>query len=89
MLYSWWEPVYYYNPDVPFAQLQEKLERFVGFVDNVGDVFCFKVVTATEEVITRSVLHSANSTINSNNNHLMLIRMRILVMLIPLPRMGR
>ena len=67
MLYSWWEPVYYYDPDVPFPESREKLGRFAGFVDNVGDAFCFKVVTVdTEEVIYHSVLRSAITSTNSN-----------------------
>mmetsp|Transcript_21450 Transcript_21450/g.24850 ORF Transcript_21450/g.24850 Transcript_21450/m.24850 type:complete len:243 (-) Transcript_21450:75-803(-) len=67
MLFTWWEPVYYYDPDVPFPESREKIGRFAGFVDNVGDAFCFKVVTAdTEEVIYRSVLRSALDDDNKN-----------------------
>ena len=67
LLYKWWEPVYYYDADMPFPQSREKLGRFAGFADNVGDSFCFKVVTAdTEEVIYRSVLRSATDVNNPN-----------------------
>ena len=68
LLYRWWElVVYYYDADVPFPQSREKLGRFAGFADNVGDAFCFKVVTSdTEQVIYRSVLRSALDKGNSN-----------------------
>lgn len=44
MLFTWWEPVYYYDADVPFPESREKLGRFAGCADNVGDAFCFKIV---------------------------------------------
>ena len=67
LLYCWWETVYYYDADLPFPQSREKLGRFAGFADNVGDAFCFKVVTSdTEQVIYRSVLRSALDKGNSN-----------------------
>ena len=59
-LYTWWEPVYYYDPDIPFPESHEKHGRFAGFVDDLGDDFCFKVITVdTEEIIYQSVLCSA------------------------------
>lgn len=52
---------------MPFPQYCEKTACFAGFADNVGDAFCFKVVTAdTEEVVYRPVLHSALDTANDN-----------------------
>ena len=66
-LFTWWELVYYYNPDIPFPKSREKIGRFAGFVDDVGDAFCFKMVTAdTEEVLYRSVLRSALDDGNQN-----------------------
>ena len=59
--------MYYYDPDVPFPESREKLGCFADFVDDIGDTFCFKVVTAdTEEVIYRSVLRSALDNGNQN-----------------------
>ena len=67
LLYRWWESVYYYDADMLFPKSREKLRRFAGFADNVGDAFCFKVVTSdTEQVIYRSVLCSALDKGNSN-----------------------
>ena len=68
LLYLWWEPVYYYDPDVPFPELREKLGPFADFADDIGDAFYFKVVTSdTEQVIYRSVLWS---TLNNRNGNL-------------------
>ena len=67
LLYQWWEPVYYYDPDMPFPDSRERLGHFAGFADDVGDSFCFKIVsTDTEQVIYRSVLRSALDDNNPN-----------------------
>ena len=67
LLYQWWEPIYYYASDIPFHESREKLGHFAGFVDNVGDSFCFKIVSAdNDQILYRSVLRSALDTTNSN-----------------------
>ena len=66
-LFTWWEPVYYYDQDLPFPDSREKIGRLAGFADVFGDAFCFKVVTVdTQEVIYRSVLRSATDEGNKN-----------------------
>ena len=62
MQYEFWEPVYYLISDKQEfpSQTQEKLGRFVGISENVGDSMTFKVLTNdTEKVIHRSSLRSA------------------------------
>ena len=52
---------------MPFPESREKLGHFAGFVDNVGDSFCFRIVTAdNSQILYRSVLRSALDTNNSN-----------------------
>ena len=59
--------MYYYDSDATFPQSREKFGCFAGFADNVGDVFCLKVVARdTEKVFYRSVLRSALDHGNSN-----------------------
>ena len=67
LLYQWWEPVYYYSNDMPFPESREKLGHFAGFVNNVGDSFCFQIVsTDNSQILYRSVLRSALDTDNPN-----------------------
>ena len=57
----------YYDSDVPFSGSRELQGKFAGFADNVGDAFCFCIVTDdTEEVIYRLVLRSALDEANLN-----------------------
>ena len=50
-----------------FPESREKLGHFAGFVDNVGDVFCFQIVSADNSQFRyRSVLRTALDTSNPN-----------------------
>ena len=65
--FEFFEPVYYYDPSVPFPASKECLGHFVGIAENVGDTMTFKVLTDdTQEVIARSTIRSATlgATVN-------------------------
>ena len=66
--FRWWEPVYYLDDDGGFpSQSKEKLGRWVGVAENVGDVLTWWVLTDdTKKVIPRSVLRSALDGKNPN-----------------------
>ena len=52
---------------MPFPESREKLGHFAGFVDDVGDSFCFKIVSTDDnQILYRSVLRSALDTANPN-----------------------
>jgi len=52
---------------MPFPESREKLGHFAGFVDNVGDSFCFQIVSAdNSQILYCSELRSAIDTGNPN-----------------------
>jgi len=59
--FSWWEPVYYLDDDGGWpSHSKEKLGRWVGVAENVGDVLTWWILTEdTKQVIPRSVVRSA------------------------------
>jgi hypothetical protein len=58
--FKFFEPVYYYDPSVPFPASKECLGHFVGIAENVGDSMTFRVLTdVTQEIIARSTIRSA------------------------------
>jgi len=60
LTHSWYEPVYYYEPDESHPKSKEKPGYFVGFAENVGDALTFKILThKTRQIIHRSVVRSA------------------------------
>jgi hypothetical protein len=65
--FKFFEPVYNYDPMVPFPASKECLGHFVGIAENVGDTMTFRVLTdTTQEVIARSTIRSATvgATVN-------------------------
>ncbi|MGH3055873.1 MAG: hypothetical protein ACRDL7_12945, partial [Gaiellaceae bacterium] len=65
--FHWYEPVYYYDPNVPFPTSKEKSGHFVGIAENVGDALTFKLITdETNQVICRSVVRSATNKFTPN-----------------------
>ena len=65
--FSFWENVYYYDPDATsFPTTKENVGHFLGISKNCGDALTFYVLTANEQIISRSVLRTAedNSTKN-------------------------
>jgi hypothetical protein len=66
--FRWWEPVYYLDDDGSFpSDSKEKLGRWVGVAENVGDALTWWILTEdTKKVIPRSVVRSALHTNNPN-----------------------
>ena len=60
--FIFWCPVWYYAPSQSFPRSKMLPGRFVGIARNVGDAFCFLILTepddstATRQVIARSVV---------------------------------
>ena len=55
-----YEKVHYYDPVALFPEFKEKLGRFVGIDENVGDTLTYKIFTeGTRRIICRSVVRSA------------------------------
>jgi hypothetical protein len=57
------EPIWYYNPRQPFPNPKMLKGRFLGVAQNVGDAFCFLILTQPEgdnaptpQVLARSVI---------------------------------
>ena len=61
--FRWWEPIYYLDDDGGFpSDSKEKLGRWVGIAENVGDVLTWLILTEdTKRVIPCSVVRSANN----------------------------
>jgi len=60
--FYFWEPVYYMEPteDAYPSGTKEKLGRFVGIAESVGDALTYKILTDdTKKIIYRSTVHSA------------------------------
>ena len=69
MKFHFWEPVYYLIDDKQSfpSETHEKLGRFVGISENVGDTMTFKVLSDdTEKILHRSSLRSATSDKDKN-----------------------
>ena len=66
--FHWWEPVYYLDDDGQFpSATKEKLGRWVGVAENVGDVLTWFVLTDdTKRVIPRSVVRTATDPTQLN-----------------------
>lgn len=73
LLFYFWEPVYYHDPtdeDSFPSSTNEKLGRFVGIAESVGDALTFKVLTDdTMKVLFRSTVRSALN-LNERNRRL-------------------
>jgi hypothetical protein len=54
--FTFWSPVWYYSPSVPFPKSKMLPGRFIGIAQNTGDVFCFLVLTEPDESGTQSVI---------------------------------
>jgi len=65
--FHWWQPVYYAEHEGTFAKSKEKLGRWVGVAENVGDVLTWWILTDdTKQVIPRSMVRSALDVHNLN-----------------------
>jgi len=60
--FPFWSPIWYYSPSNQFPQSKMLPGRFIGIAQNVGDAFCYLVLTeppdnsTTPQVISRSVI---------------------------------
>ena len=61
--FIFWEPIWYYNPRQAFPKPKMLKGRFLGIAQNIGDAFCFLILTQPEDgdttssqVIARSVV---------------------------------
>lgn len=61
--FVFWEPIWYYNPRQTFPRSKMLKGRFLGIAQNVGDAFCFLILTIPEDgdetssqVLARSVV---------------------------------
>ena len=61
--FTFWEPIWYYNPRQSFPKPKMLKGRFLGIAQNVGDAFCFLILTQPEgdaapapQVLARSVI---------------------------------
>ena len=66
--FRWFDWVYYLDDDGGFpSQSKEKLGRFVGVAENIGDVLTWLILTDdTKRVIPRSAVRSASQTKQNN-----------------------
>jgi hypothetical protein len=62
--YTFWQPIWYYVPHCSFPESKMLKGRFLGFAPNVGDAFCFLIMTVPDDkdeiprVLARSVIKS-------------------------------
>ena len=64
--FSWLQLVLYYNKMASYPNPKEELGHFVGIAINVGDALTFKVLTAHDQVLCRSVIRPAEDKTNPN-----------------------
>ena len=63
--FRFYERVYYHDPSQKFPGTKEKTGYWLGIADNVGDRFCYHILTTdTHRVIERSVVRSAEKLTN-------------------------
>ena len=61
--FHWYQKVYYLDPTSPYPSPKEKVGRFVGIAENVGDTLTYEILTDdTRQVIYRSVVRAADKT---------------------------
>jgi hypothetical protein len=59
--FTFYQKIYYHDPEAPFPNSGEKLGHFVGIASNVGDALTYYILTNdTNQVISQSVLCPAN-----------------------------
>lgn len=61
--FIFWEPIWYYQPRQPFPKPKMLKGRFLGIAQNIGDAFCFLILTQPDsddstspQVLARSVI---------------------------------
>jgi len=67
LCFTFYQPVYYMAHESHFPATNEKLGRFVGISENVGDALTFMILTDdTNQIIHRSVVRPADDGANPN-----------------------
>lgn len=65
--FIFWEEVYFLESETSFPQSKERLGRFVGVADSMGDAMTFLIYNQdTDKIIGRSVVRSTNNPKTSN-----------------------
>ena len=63
--FTFWEPIWFYNPRQAFPKPKMNKGRFLGIAENVGDAFCFLILTeppgdtdgtTSPQVLARSII---------------------------------
>ena len=60
--FTFWQPIWYYQPRQSFPKAKMLKGRFLGIAQNIGDAFCFLILTQPDEptdypqVLARSVI---------------------------------
>ena len=68
LLCTFFQRVYFLDAEIPFRDSKERLGRFIGIAENVGDALTFWIWTEdTEKIIARSVIRSAEDPTNMNH----------------------
>lgn len=62
--FEFWELVYYHEPQESFPNPKERLGRFVGIAENIGDFMTYYVLADNGEVLARSSVRSAAKNLN-------------------------
>ena len=47
--FSYWQPIWYYTPRRRFPKSKMLRGRFLGIANNVGDAFCYVILTEPDE----------------------------------------
>ena len=69
MQFHWYKKVYYHDPVASFPESKEKLGRFVGIAEHVGDTLTYKILTEdSNQVICRLVVQSAEKDMKFKNH---------------------
>ena len=66
--YHWWQPVYYLDDNGEFpSESKEKLGRWCGVAENIGDTLTYWMLTDdTEQLIARSVIRPVTEEHRNN-----------------------
>ena len=68
LMYSFYEKVYYYDPQQRFPNTKEAAGWFVGVAENIGDALCYKILAEDgKTILHRSVVRPARDESRPNN----------------------
>ena len=68
LTFTFYQRVYFLDTEIPFPDSKERVGRFIGIAENVGDLMTFWIWTEdTEKIIARSVIRSAEDPETQNH----------------------